>query len=184
MGYNYFNCGNMRSCRIFEGNIEVKDSFDRVFKLPTGIKLNTDWQCNLFWNSEITFLLKTSDGSEIIGYPNGGIMIRKDNLLVGMNTFEPKQGFEAECIGYAIHDAMRRILLDMEDRQTIYLEGKRYEAMLPKKFYGSVDLSRALAKIGRKEAKECIMLVGGEEIEVPVWSIQKSLRIGACDSLI
>lgn len=184
MGFNYHGCGNIRTCGIQSGQIVVQDPFGRTKKYPTGLPEEIQPQCNLFWNGDIAFLLYTNDKREIIGRYDGSISIYDGDLLVGMNHWTADQAFALEHIGYAIAGQLHRIMLDVTDRRTIFLEGVRYEALLPETFNYSPDISGAIAAIERQDTRKIIKLVGGGEIEVPVWSVQNDLRIGTCRSIV
>ncbi len=184
MGFNYHGYGNIRKCAIHYGRLITVDPFGRERSYVTGFPENIEYQCNLFWNTDISFLLYTEDGREVIGRPDGSISVYRENLLVGLNNWNPDYGFEVEHVGYAICNTLQRIMLDAKDRQTLFVEGVRYEALLPKKLYGVFDTSAALASIERRECDSAILLSGGEMLEIPVWSVQDSLRIGACRSIV
>lgn len=185
LGFNYYNYGNIRNCRITSGKIQVKDPFDRITEYATPLQEETDWQCNLFISPYIAFVLYTHDKREIIGRFDGSITVYRDDLMVGLNSWQPKKAVDVRPIGYySGASSLQHILLDYTDRKNLFVSSLRYEALLPTPLYGEPNLTTALAIMEQRERNSIILLEGGGEVEVPVWSIQNTLRIGTCRDFV
>lgn len=184
MGFNYYNYGNIRECRIADHKIQVKDLYDNITEYSTSIELETDWQCNLFLSQYIAFVLYTYDKREIIGRFDGSITVYKGSLMVGLNSWKPKVALPVKPIGYYRASNLQHIMLDCTDNQTVFVDYLRYEARLDKPLLKEPNLTTALALIEQGVKPSIILLQGGEEVEVPVWSIQNTLRIGTCRSIV
>lgn len=185
MGFNYYNFGNIRECRIADNKIQVKDLIGNITEYPTATELETDWQCNLFINPYIAFVLYTYDKREIIGRFDGSITVYRGNLMVGLNSWKPKLMLPVKPIGYYSGTYnLQYIMLDGTDNQTLFVDSLRYEARLDKPIRKEPNLTTALALIEQGNKSAIILLQGGEEVEVPVWSIQNTLRIGTCRDFV
>lgn len=185
MGFNYYNFGNIRTCRISGNKIQAKDPFGQIMEFDTPLSEDTEWQCNLFISPYIAFVLYTHDKREIIGRFDGSITIYKGDLMVGLNSWTPKKSVHMVPIGYySGTTSLQHILLDCGNRRTVYVDAVRYEGLLYKQFYGEPDMTTALAIMEQGIRESIILLKGGVELEVPVWSVQNTLRIGTCRDFV
>ena len=75
------NIGSTRTCRVRNGYIEIEDS---SVTYPTTIPVDTDWQCNMFENPVVSFVI--IDGDDIyIGTQYGAVgKYRYDGLLLAL----------------------------------------------------------------------------------------------------
>ncbi len=185
MGFNYYNFGNIRECSLQDGTLHVRDPFGRVTKYQIDLQERTAWQQNIFITPYIAFVLYTNDNREIIGRFDGSITLYKDNLMVGLSSWKPKDVLNVVQVGYYCGSAsLHSIVVDMDDRQTLFVDDLRYEALLPTPLSGTPNLTTALALAEQRTKESVILMKGGVSIEVPIWSIQDTLRIGTCRDFV
>lgn len=185
MGFNYFNQGNIRDCCVENGKILVRDPYGNITSYECSLNKNLPWQINIFLDPFVAFVLYDEDKEiEYIGRFDGTISGYRcsDNLLCDLGKWIIGVLPMFIHIGYIrVNDGLARIVLDDKDKMSVFAEVRRWETRLKSPFKYPVDLYGAsvFAESNRIE-DYYIMLKGGIKFELPVWSIQSGLRIGAC----
>ena len=186
MGFNYFNYGNIHPCGISKHKV--------FYTLPSGFKVEYDTkldieipeQTSAFISSTIAFVLYHED-KMYIGRRDKSISIYRmsDELLVGLNTWDPVNYTETKPIGHFNNGRnISEIHVDLRDSQTVYICGEATEGVLPKKYNALTDFdlekSAFSAAVWGNNKNYHIFSKRGEPIEVNVWIIQKNVREQNC----
>lgn len=116
------NIGATRPCRVNNGFLEVQDS---TLSYRTTIPINTDWQCNLYRGTNVSFLLITED-AVYVGTQIGSVgKYSHDGLFLAMYTWEAPQD-PTILVGYN-NDAgvIKEAWIFENEPSVIHLRGSR-----------------------------------------------------------
>lgn len=177
MGFSYHGYGNIHYCWIQDGIIYEESNVTGVVRqYKTRLTVNIPRQLNLFVSHTVAFLLYHED-KMYIGRYDGFISIyrRADNLLVGLNNWDipakpylTRIGFLNTPVGH------KEILLEVNDRRTVYMKWKGAEGMLDRPFpLDAYDLSDNVIADKWEDVK--FITEGGDMYGIIVWNIQEDV---------
>jgi len=186
MGFNFFSLGNIHPCGVQNGKIYyVLPSGKHVyFQTQLDSSITIKEQTNLFYSKTVAFLLYHDD-LMYVGRFDKSISIYRtsDELLVGLNFWEPPRYADTVCCGfYNDSGSIEEIYIDLIDKQTLYISGTNMEGLANKPLDIDFDLDAAVfsARVFGNDKNYHIFTKRGEAIEVDVWTIQDDLRKRNC----
>ena len=186
MGFNFFCYGNIHPCGIDNNEVYYMLPSGKRVSFPTKLDVTIPLQTNLFISDTVAFLLYHEDKMYLGRYDNSISIYRmSDEMLVGLNAWEAPKYSETEVCGYYnVRGVIEEIHVDLKDRQTLYICGKNYEAVLkeplPENIEFDLEMSSFSAAIHGNRDNYHIYSRGGVPIEVNVWSVQDGLRRQNC----
>lgn len=123
MGFR-MNLGATRACRFYDGYLEVEGPCPRRFQ--TTVKINTEWQCNIFEGDRLFFLI-LADDNLYIGLRDGGInMCGSDGLLKALYTWQAPELKVLTVVGYHNNAGLiEEAKVDWEEPQLIHIDNTR-----------------------------------------------------------
>lgn len=182
MGFHNVKLGNIHECWIENGYVHEQCPFSgKVYKYPTRLNVTIPKQCNLYYAKDIAFYLK-HNGEVYIGRHDGSISIYResDMLLTGLNNWDAPVGIPTCIIGFhRCGRGLREVLLDLRDKQTIYVDYHDIEGFLDRPFLGNIE-SIFSSSVFDNIGSWSVVTGGGEVIGVSVWNIQDSVWSGNC----
>ena len=177
MGFRNQGLGNIHECWVENGMICEKSPFsDITYKYPTRLQLDIPKQLNLFVSPLVAFYLK-HEGNVYIGRYDGSISIYResDMLLVGLNNWDAPDKVATAIIGFQrCSNGLREVLLDLRDRQTVYVDYHDIEAYLTTPFLGDETSLQAFGEFNDM-GSWYVVTERGEVIGVSVWNIQNDV---------
>lgn len=188
MGFNFFNYGNIHPCGVSSGKLYYVLPSGKRIEFNTKLDINIPEQTNLFISDTVAFLLYHDDKMYVGRYDSSISIYRiSDELLVGLNTWEPPKYAETMLCGLYYNGACTcEIHLDLKDKQTVYICGEGIQGCIGHPIepaFNMSDSTLSAAAFGT-EKNYHIFGKGGEPIEVDVWTIQDDVRKRNCRSFL
>lgn len=181
MGFNLYNLGVIRECRLNGGVLEYKSPItNKVSQCMTSLEDSCEWQKNIFYSRTVAFVLYTNDKA-YIGRYDGKISIyrKSDMLLLGIQNWDIPSHPSTVCCGYYCEGGVPyEVYLDRTDAKTLYCGFHNIEAALFEGGSGKVfDLSYAAAMSERRvgDSPWYIYLEGGVRCATECRTIQDAL---------
>lgn len=149
MGFNLYNLGVIRECRLNVGILEYRSPITyKLHQCKTSLVDSCEWQRNIFYSKSVAFVLYAND-KVYIGRYDGKVSIyrRSDMLLLGLQNWDVPARPSTVCCGYYCEGGMPyEVFLDRSDAKTLYCGFHNIEAALVNGGRGMVfDLSYAAA---------------------------------------
>lgn len=186
MGYRY-NLGATRACRFNNGMLEVEGPSERSFS--TSVKINTEWQANMFVGPRVAFLI--IDGDVLyIGLRDGSInTCRKDGCLIALHSWGAPETIVKSVVGYYRNKGItQEAWVDWAEPRLIHLARSRSTFILNPGLSAlewdvtlggpEVMLANSLADVANKGLGLSVILGGGElldEKESGIWRIDSDI---------
>lgn len=186
MGYRY-NLGATRACRFNNGTLEVEGPSARVFS--TSVKINTDWQANMFVGPRVTFLVMDGD-TLYIGLRDGSINVcDKEGYLLSVHSWEAPETIVKSVVGYYRNSGItQEAWVDWAEPSLIHLARSRSTFVLNPGLSAlewdvslggpEVMLANSLADVANKGLGLSVILGGGvllDEKESGIWRIDPDI---------
>ena len=184
MGFNYYQFGNVHPCGI--SNHQV------YYTLPSGLKISHETsldveipeQLNLFISNTVAFMLFHEDKMYIGRYDSSISIYRvSDELLVGLNTWNPPRYVETRACGFYNYDGfIKELHLDLRDKRTVYIGDLYIQGVLEKPLVDEIDMDLSFfsAKVIGTRHDYSSYKKGGESVEVNIWTVQEGIRSRDC----
>ena len=188
MGFNFYGYGNIHPCGVKDGNVYFRLPSGLVVKYPTGLDVEIPEQTNLFYSTKVMFLLY-DDENMYIGRTDNSISIyrRSDELLVGLNNWEPPKYADTKVCGfYNDNGQLLEIHLDVRDNRTVYICSRGLQGLLKEPLDEDFQLNDGWfsALVWGNNKNYHIFNKRGEPVEVDVWTIQDDVRRRNCPVFI
>lgn len=184
MGFNYYRYGHIKPCGVEDGYVYYMLPSGTKVKHKTQLSINIKEQTNLFISDTVAFLLYNED-KMYIGRYDGSISIYRvsDELLVGLNNWEPPRYVETKPCGFCkFGEYLDEIHLDLRDNRTLYICGRGSEACLSAPISSDFDLctSSFCVSVLGSDNDYAIFDERGDPIAAKFWPIQEDVRIQNC----
>lgn len=188
LGFNLYNLGLIRECWIENGTLcFISPVTSQVTKCNTSLNVSVPRQLNIFYSPSVAFLLEAA-GKKYIGRYDGKVSIYAgDNLLIGLQDWEPPAKPHTKACGYWCNGGVTYdIHLNLDDGKTLFCGYRNMEARLKGALPRAFDLTCAVQHSSHHTADGpwYIYEEGGKLCETEQRSVQEALWRRDCPSFI
>lgn len=189
MGFNLYSLGNIHTCWIENHKVYYESTATKiVYSYDTALDVTLPKQLNLFVSDNVAFLM-FDDNNKYIGRYDGVISIyrKSDDMLVGLSNWKPPTYPPLKSCGfYTTPVQPDEVMLDLRDKQTVYVRWHNIEAKVKVPIDLKFDEPMGIISYEAfaNEGPWHIYNERGEPVEVDVWFIQKELWRRDCTILL
>lgn len=157
MGFNLYNLGVIRECWLDNGTLKYKSpTTGKISECFTDLEVSTAPQTNIFYSKTVAFYL-TDEEHAYIGRYDGKVSVydKETFVLTGLRNWNVPPHPVTRVCGYIKPiGAVYEVVLDLQDRQSLYCGYHNIEAKLIAPAPDTLDISYAVAMCQSSPASE------------------------------